>query len=91
MEVKLRKGMIVLKMPLISPIRKSKSGKTLIVATSLGPRRTRLKVNGKRVIAIASAWIRPDKPVKSEKGKSTSADRPIARKVGKPSFKTRGR
>jgi|HubBroStandDraft_6_1064221.scaffolds.fasta_scaffold517918_1 hypothetical protein len=87
MKAKFRKELIVIKMPRISPARPSKSGKTLLVATSVGPRRTSLRVDGKPVIVSANAWIHRDKPVKSAKGKRTPFDRPIGKKAGKPSFK----
>jgi hypothetical protein len=39
----------------------SLSGKTLIVATSHGPRRSSAKVDGKPVIVVANAYIHPEK------------------------------
>lgn len=60
MKIRIRKGMLVITLPLISPARKSKSGKTLLVASSNGPRRTSLKLEGKAVIAIVNVYVRPD-------------------------------
>jgi len=83
MKAKFRKGMVVITLPRIRPARPSKSGKTLVVATSTGPRRTKLRVNGKSVVVIASAWIRTDNPAKSvtRKGKTTLSNRPIGKKA----------
>jgi len=93
MKAKFRKGMVVITIPRISPVRPSKSGKTLVVATSVGPRMTGLRVNGKRVIIIATAWIHRDKPAKADrpKGKIAPSNRRIARKAGNNFFKRRNR
>jgi hypothetical protein len=64
MKIRNRKGMLVITVPLINPPRKSKSGKTLLAASSSGPRRTKLRVNDKPVIAIVTAYVRPDGYVK---------------------------
>ena len=64
MKLRKRKGMLVITLPLINPPRKSKSGKTLSVASSNGPRRMALKINGQNVIAIVNVYIRPEGYVK---------------------------
>jgi hypothetical protein len=93
MKTKFRKGMVVITMPRISPVRPSKSGKSLVVATSVGPRRTGLRVNGKQVIVTASAWIHPDEPVKlaERKDKATPRKRVIGRNARKFPAKRRNR
>jgi hypothetical protein len=60
MKAQFRKGMLVVAMPLINPARKSKSGKTFMVASSGGPRRTSLRFNKKPVVIILCAYVRPD-------------------------------
>ena len=60
MKTRLRKGMLVVTLGLIDPPRKSKSGKTLLIATSRGVRRTALRRSGKPVYVNANAFVRPD-------------------------------
>jgi len=60
MKSKIRKGMLIIALPLINPPKESKSGKTLLVASSQGPRRTALRVTGKPVVVNVSAYVRPD-------------------------------
>ena len=67
MKCRIRKGMLILELPLIVPARRSKTGKTLVVA-HCGPRRTSLRVNKKPVIVTANAYIRPDEYVKGTEG-----------------------
>ena len=55
-------------LPLIDPPKKSGSGKTFVVATSRGPRRTALKVGGKNVIVIVTAYIHTDKNTRQTPG-----------------------
>ncbi len=64
MKVKKRKGMLVISLPLIDPPKESKSGKTLLVASSNGPRRTSINVDNKPVTVIVAAYVRPDGYVK---------------------------
>jgi hypothetical protein len=69
MKVTIRKGILTTKLPLISPARKSKSGKTLVVASSCGPRKTAQRIEGKPIIVNVAAWIRPHKLHKSNNSK----------------------
>jgi hypothetical protein len=64
MKCRIRRGMLIVELPLIFPARKSKSGKTLLVASSNGPKRTSLKVDEKPVVVIVNAYVRPDEYVK---------------------------
>jgi hypothetical protein len=74
MKVTIRSGIMNIKLPVITPMKKSKSGKTLLVASSGGNRRTALKLNGKRVIVNANAYIRPEKASdKSQRGVARGA------------------
>jgi len=59
MKVRKRKGMLVITLPVVDPPMKSKSGKTVLVATSKGPRRTAVKSNGQPVVVNVNAYIRP--------------------------------
>jgi hypothetical protein len=56
--------MLIITLPLIDPPKESKSGKTLLVASSNGPRRMALTINGQNVIAIVNVYIRPADYVK---------------------------
>jgi len=64
MTVKVRKEVMHISLPVINPPRKSKSGKTLLIASSNGPRRTSFKANGKSVVVMVTAYVRPDGYVK---------------------------
>jgi hypothetical protein len=52
---------------LIKPPRRSKSGKTLLIASSNGPKRTSLRIDGKPVVVNATAYIRPGTHTKEDK------------------------
>ena len=67
MKARIRKGKVVVELPLINPVKESKTGKTLLVASSGGPRRTALRLNGKTVVVICFAYVRPDGYVKKTK------------------------
>jgi hypothetical protein len=64
MKIKVRKGVLHIWLPMIDPPRKSKSGKTLLIASSNGPKRTSFKANGKSVVVMVTAYVRPDGYVK---------------------------
>jgi hypothetical protein len=68
MEAKIRKGLIVISMPLEAP-KLSATGKTLVVASSRGKRQTTVRVEGKFVYVIANAFILPDEPPAQKTGK----------------------
>ena len=56
MKARIENGCLVISLPLQDP-KPSTSGKTLIVATSRGPKRTDVSVNGKPVIVGINAYI----------------------------------
>ena len=56
---RIEKRKLIIEMALQKPM-PSLSGKTLIVASSRGPRRSSAKVDGKPVIVVATAYIRPE-------------------------------
>lgn len=95
MKVTKRKGMVVIRLPLIDPPRESKSGKTLLVASSNGPKRTAVKFHGKPMIAIVTVYIRPDGHVKTrriQRRKKISRQKTLAPPVRPaPPRKLRGR
>jgi hypothetical protein len=64
MKVAIIGGLMVIVLPLRNTIRKSKSGKTLVVASSRGNRKTSARVDKRPVIVNANAYIRPDSYVK---------------------------
>ncbi len=76
MKAKVRKGIVHLWLPLIDPPRKSKSGKTMLLATSNGPKRIRLNAKGKTAVAIVSVYVRPEGYVKPR-------HRPIGRRAAR--------
>jgi hypothetical protein len=69
MKAKVRKNILHIWLPIIDPPRLSKSGKTLLIASSNGPKRTALKINGKPAIAIVTVYVRPDGNVKRTRPK----------------------
>ena len=60
MKSKIRNGMLIIEVPLTNPPKETKSRKTILVATSRGPRRTALRVDGKPVVVNVNAYVRPD-------------------------------
>jgi hypothetical protein len=60
MKVRFRKGMVTITLSVIDPPRLSSSGKTLLVATSRGVRKTSLRTAKKSVYVNANAFIRTD-------------------------------
>jgi hypothetical protein len=65
MNGKIKDGNLVIELPLQKP-EPSKTGKTLIVASSRGVREVSAKVAGKSVFISANAFIYPNAAVKSE-------------------------
>jgi hypothetical protein len=72
-EAKIVKGQLVITLPLQTPAR-SASGKTLIVASSHGVKRSALKMEGKELCVVANAFIYPSSP--DEKGGKKSPVKP---------------
>jgi len=89
MKIRKRKGTLVITVPLINPPKKSKSGKTLLVASSNGPKRTSVIIDGKHVVFIFAAYVRPDGYVKRtripRRKKSSKRRRVNQRKQTEPS------
>jgi hypothetical protein len=59
---RIEKGKLIIELRVQEPTLSS-SGKTLVVATSRGPRRSKAKVDGKPVYVTANAYIQPEKTV----------------------------
>ena len=57
MQATIEKGELVVRIPVQDPPRPSKSGKTLIVASSGGNQATTAEVNGKPVVVGLNAYI----------------------------------
>jgi len=55
---------LVILLQLNDPIEKSASGKTFVVASSHGNRRTAVKMENSNVIVNANAYIRPERKLK---------------------------
>lgn len=62
MKVRMEDKNLIITLPLKEP-RPSRSGKKMLVATSRGPRRTGVRVQGKVVAVVANAFIDRDEPV----------------------------
>lgn len=60
MKARIRKGMLIVTIPVIDPPRPSKSGKRLLVANSHSFRRTSAKVGKKPVAVNLIAAVHPD-------------------------------
>ena len=58
MNVKIENGELIVRIPVENPMRPSKSGKTLIVATSSGNVVTSAEVDGKPVTIGLNAYVR---------------------------------
>jgi hypothetical protein len=56
MEVKIRKGNLIIILPLEKP-RPSASGKTMLVASSRGVRRTAIRLDGELLSVVANAFF----------------------------------
>lgn len=63
MDAKIRNGKLVIVLQLEQP-RQSATGKTLVVASSHGVKKTRSRVDGKIVCVVASAFVYPKAPDK---------------------------
>lgn len=61
MAARIRNGKFHVTLALREP-RLSKSGKNFVIATSYGPRPSKSRVCGKRVIYSISAWFKADAP-----------------------------
>jgi hypothetical protein len=59
MDVKIRKGNVVIELPLEEP-RRSASGKTQDIASSYGVQRSTARIDGKIVCVIANAFVYSD-------------------------------
>ena len=57
MKVRIENGVLIIEIPVSDPPRPSKTGKTLIVATSGGNQATAAQVDGKPVIVGLNAYI----------------------------------
>jgi hypothetical protein len=59
MNAKIRKGNLIIVLPLEAP-RASATGKTLVVASSHGVKKTTSQVDGKTLCVVASAFVYPE-------------------------------
>ena len=69
MQVKIVKGQVVITLPLQTPTL-SASGKTLIVASSHGVKRSAVTLEGKELCVVANAFIYPSSPDEKDGKKS---------------------
>jgi hypothetical protein len=71
----IRNGKLIIAVKVQEP-KLSLSGKTLVVASTRGPRKSSLTINGKPVYVIANAYIQPDAlPAQATKSKKKSASK----------------
>jgi hypothetical protein len=82
MKVKKRKGMLIIKMNILNPLRKSNSGKNILVATSRGPKNTSVRIDGKPLIVSVNAYSHPDTDDddRSQRGKKANESQ-ISKKI----------
>jgi len=62
MKAHIKGGKLVVELPINNPPARSKSGKTNIVASSCGNKRTEAKVNGQNVFVGVNAYVYPTEP-----------------------------
>jgi hypothetical protein len=72
MKARIRKRKLIIALPLEDP-KPSASGKSMVVASSHGVRRTRLKLNGKSICIVANAWVRIDEEQKQGRKMTVAA------------------
>lgn len=68
MKVRRRNGNLVITLPLLDEPRLSKSGKSLLMASTRGVRRSKLKVNSRRILYVANVFAYPDGESRSASG-----------------------
>jgi hypothetical protein len=59
MKVARRNGNLVITIPLFEEPRPSNSGRSLVIATSRGVRKSKLKVDGRNILYVANAFFNP--------------------------------
>lgn len=67
MKARIRKGTLIVTLPLLNPPKLSRSGKRVLVATSRGARRTGLKQGKKPIYANVNVYCRPDEQQSQQK------------------------
>ncbi len=77
MKARLKQGQLLITIPLEAPVA-SQSGKTLLVASSRGVKRTAVTVGKKSVYLVFNAFVYPDKDATP-----TATTRPAHSRTGK--------
>jgi hypothetical protein len=70
MKSRIENGNLIIELPLEEP-RPSKSGKTLLVASTRGVKPSAAQLKGKMISIVANAFIFPDKTTASSDGRSS--------------------
>src|SRR5580692_1782242 len=91
---RIRKGKLIIEIPVQEP-KLSRTGKTLVVASSRGVRRSSLKIAGEPVFVVANAYIHPDElphqPTKTKKKSASKKSRaPSPTTDDRPTISARG-
>jgi hypothetical protein len=60
MRIRRRNGNMVITVPMLAEPRSTNSGKSLLIASSLGVRKSRLKVDGRNILYTANAFIKKE-------------------------------
>jgi len=74
MESRIEDGILVIELPLEKP-RPSATGKTLLVASTRGVKRSTARVNGKTISIVANAFIFPGGKITQRRGKPLGTER----------------
>ena len=60
MKIRRRKGHLVITIPMFDERRRSKSGRSVLIASSLGVRKSKLKTDGCNILYVANAFYYPE-------------------------------
>jgi hypothetical protein len=71
---KIEKGSLIFKIKMQEP-KLSLSGKSMVVASSRGPRKSSLKIDGKPIYVNANAYIRVEGPAQATKAKKKTTSK----------------
>jgi len=74
MEARIEDGLLVIELLLEKP-RPSATGKTLLVASTRGVKRSTARIKGKIISIVANAFIFPDTEVTGRRGKPLGTER----------------
>lgn len=74
MRIRRWNGNFVITIPMLDEPRPSNTGKSILVATSRGLRKSKLKVNGRNILYVANAFFYPVPEARSVSGNAKRRD-----------------